>query len=366
MISDQEQPASGAPPEASAIEALESRVGARWEEIRKARARTDDILKKLKDVLADLTEPNCAVVVTGSLGRGEASADSDADWVLLVDGPSDPHHALMAQRISERIRSLGLKDVGPTGTFGNIVVSHELVHYIAGTRDTNENLTRRILLLAESRALTSSVVRQRVIRNVLARYVFHDRSVRSKVGNYNKIPHFLLNDVVRYWRTMASDYASKMWERNRKGWGTRNIKLRFSRKLLFIWGILASFSAELFACPQLEEAKNEDEFLTLLGELIRQQTEVTPLDLLARILSDDNIEEKTAKEIFSAYDEFLRALGDPETRSALESVDFEKAAKHEVYDRLRNTSRDFRLGINAVFFDQHPQLRKLIREYGVF
>src|SRR4051812_45801735 len=97
--------------------------------------------------VAGLHDANYSVIVTGSLGRGEATERSDADWFLLVDGPSDPEHAILARTIRSQIVGVVGKNVGPTGTFGGIVRSHELIHYIAGTRDSNENLTRRILLL---------------------------------------------------------------------------------------------------------------------------------------------------------------------------------------------------------------------------
>lgn len=42
------------------------------------------------------------------------------------------------------------------------------------------------------------------------------------------------------------------------------------------------------------------------------------------------------------------------------------ANENATYTELRKLSRDFREGINALFFDQHPQLRVLIRKFGVF
>jgi predicted nucleotidyltransferase len=189
----------------TAIEILEERLGKKWRAIDAARRTTEELVAKLTVAVGELGDPNVAVVTTGSLGRGEATKDSDADWVLLVDGLSNPDHALLIRAVGDRIREILPKDVGPTGTFGDVVVSHQLVHYIAGTRDTNENLTRRILLLSESRALSNPIVRERVIRNVLARYVVHDRSVPSRSGKTQTVPHFLLNDVVRYWRTIAYD-----------------------------------------------------------------------------------------------------------------------------------------------------------------
>ena len=349
----------------SALATLEARLGANWSAIRTARRKTEEIVATLSDALSDLDDSSFSIVVTGSLGRGEATEGSDADWVLLVDGPSDPEHAILTGTISDRIRTAVPKNVGRTGTFGDIVASHELVHYIAGTRDSNENLTRRILLLAESRALTNPLIRERVIRNVLARYIVHDRPVRSRRGIRQTVPHFLLNDVVRYWRTMASDYASKMWERKREGWGIRNIKLRFSRKLLFTWGLLASFAGELFPPPGLHAVENDDEYFLMLADLIRTQTDVPPLELLARVVLDCN-DDALADEIFTSYDQFLGVLADPGARARLEAVPFGEALQEPAYAGLRDASQRFRSGITRLFFDVHPTLPRLIRDFGVF
>ncbi|HEX2833199.1 MAG TPA: nucleotidyltransferase domain-containing protein [Thermoanaerobaculia bacterium] len=344
---------------------LERTLGANWSALRAARETTEEMIAELTAAVADLQDSNFAIVVTGSLGRGEATRGSDADWLLLVDGPSDPEHGLLVREINERIGSVVAKEVGRTGTFGGIVAGHELVHYIAGTRDSNENLTRRILLLAESRALTGAFVRERVIHNVLSRYVVYDRSVQSRSGFRQSIPHFLLNDVVRYWRTMGSDYASKMWERQREGWGIRNIKLRFSRKVLFIWGLIAAFAAELFPAPELAESANEDEYYRMLASLIRTLTDVPPLELLARAVLDCH-DREVAELIFSSYDEFLGVLANAESREKLEKVAFEEALAEPAYAGLREASKRFREGVTRLFFDAHPKLPSLIRQFGVF
>lgn len=345
------------------LEHLADRTGERWTALFEARETTNGLLNDLRQALEEFDDPNYSIVVTGSLGRGEAGERSDVDWFLLVDGLSNPDHGPVRQKISERIRRVGLEQPGRSGTFGDLVTSHELIHYIAGTRDSNENLTRRILLLSESKALTGDAVRERVIRNVLARYVIHDPSVRR--ADTQTVPLFLVNDVVRYWRTVASDYASKMWERQHEGWAIRNVKLRFSRKLLFVWGLLASFAGELFADASFDDVFNEEERLLRLSDLIREQTETVPLDLLARVALEVD-DDTTARQIFSSYDEFLRVLIDPLKREELKNLPFEQAHQDAIWGRLREASHQFREGIDALFFEKHTKLKRLIRDYGVF
>ncbi|PYQ31952.1 MAG: hypothetical protein DMF56_02315 [Acidobacteria bacterium] len=200
------------------------------------------------------------------------------------------------------------------------------------------DIAERIDDFAESKLTSAAVVRERVIRNILARYVLHDRSVRSRSGRRQVVPHFLLNDVVRYWRTMASDYASKMWERSRQGWGIRNVKLRFSRKLLFIWGLLAAFSGDLFAPPELHQVENDEQYFLMLADLIRSQTDVPPLELLARVVLEAG-DNDIADDIFSSYDQFLHALADPDACTKLETVRFEDALDDPTYAGLRDVSQ---------------------------
>jgi predicted nucleotidyltransferase len=189
------------------VEQLAKACDASWPAITTAR---DDATKRIDSVrkeVAKLEDPQVSLTVTGSIARHEVTGGSDFDWMLLVDGASDPEHFKLREAVAEELDKLDIKRPGPTEIFGKLVSSHDLVHYIAGTADTNENLTRRILLLLESTAVSNAPVRERVLRNVLARYVIHDRSIPGRSGGFNCIPHFLLNDVVRYWRTMAADFC---------------------------------------------------------------------------------------------------------------------------------------------------------------
>ena len=112
-----------------------------------------------------------SLVVFGSLARNEWTGNSDLDWGLLVDSQAHPEHLPVALEIAKLFRDHELgREPGRTGIFGNLIFSHELVHQIGGENDPNSNITRRLLLLLESRTIGSADAYSRVIRVILERY----------------------------------------------------------------------------------------------------------------------------------------------------------------------------------------------------
>ena len=85
----------------TSVFALESACGAQWNAIRATRDHALTQLASLRESLAPYHDPNCSIVVTGSLGRLESNGQSDADWMLLADSPSDPNHGRVVHDINK-------------------------------------------------------------------------------------------------------------------------------------------------------------------------------------------------------------------------------------------------------------------------
>jgi len=178
------------------------------------------------------------------------------------------------------------------------------------------------------------------------------------------IPHFLLNDLARFWRTMAVDFAHKLRARSGEKWAIRNVKLRMSRKLLYVAGLLACFHPHLLLNkPEAREQVYGDEsFRPEIVEIIHSIFSDTPLDIVARLVS--KLEEDGAvSQVFRAYDEFLGVLRDSDQRKHLETLS-EAAESDPIYQKARHTSHQFRDGLLDLFFGK--KLNLLTRQYGVF
>jgi predicted nucleotidyltransferase len=349
----------------SNVERLAQRLGTDWPHIADARQRTAALRARL-DTLASLATEDAATIMYGSIDREEVTESSDVDWTILIDGPSDPSHLQLVAKTSDRLKDLGFKAPGSTDTFAVLVNSHELIHHIAGTHDTNQNLTRRILLLFESIAVTQPLVRERVVRNILDRYITYDVVVPRAERLNEVIPHFLLNDVVRYWRTMASDYAAKMWERETKGWGLRNAKLRFSRKLIFVAGLLACFSFELDPPDDADDIRADRENLPArLTRHVLDHLSQPPLEAVAKTLLTLD-QDSTARGLFDAYDRFLAVLSDPEQRTELDNLAMANALTSAVWHEVREASHGFRSAVEALFLENESRLKDLTLRFGVF
>lgn len=367
--------------EGSALAALARKLERTWNAIDACAHDSERQRQRIIDALQNekLVPSDCSFIVSGSLARNEftpgpekahdqKTEGSDVDWTLLVDGEVDPQHLPMIQKIAKELEGLGFKPPGPTALFGGLVFSHELVHVIGGDADTNKNLTRRLLLLLESRVLDeTSNVRERVMRNIFRRYLDEDRGYHAVHDPKIKVPRFLLNDVSRFWRTMAVDYAAKRRERAWSGWAIRNVKLRLSRKLIFVAGLVMCLSCHLRPPPAVQKGGlSEADFYAELNNFMREFTNRTPLDVVADFCLQFDSDGDASRQIFDHYDRFLTILRDHDKRGRLEDMDFEAAIRDELFKEARDIGDGFQSGLDKLFFDTNPELTKVTQRYGVF
>jgi hypothetical protein len=245
--------------------------------------------------------------------------------------------------------------------------SHDIIHQIGGQNDTNKNTTQRILLLLESLPIGKRTdAYERVIRGVIDRYLDEDNNhLLTRDSKKFRVPRFLLNDIVRFWRTMAVDFASKQRDRAGEGWGLRNAKLRMSRKLIFASGLLVCFSANLDAELQGEISTDHHDIKLKLLQHIKKQVWLTPLENLALSAERYGIPETAARELFDSYGEFLEVLNDENQRRALENLRSEHSRTDPTFQRIRKMSEAFQRALDQIFFE-NPSIARLTREYGVF
>src|ERR1700722_18443886 len=347
------------------LERLEERLGVQWRNLRRAGDLAATKRQELRNALAHLDSDDTSIVVSGSLARDEFTEGSDVDWTLLIDGQSDPGHYALAQKIKEVIDSVAAKTVGQEGTFGAMVFSHDLVHQIGGEDDTNRNTTRRLLLLLESQVVGREGAYTRVVRDVLNRYLLEDRGFWR--GSGHRVPRFLQNDFARYWRTLAVDFAYKLRARSGKGWAIRNTKLRMSRKLIYVSGLLACFRCHLdYSAAERTKIFGDPNCRHEVIDHLETIFRLTPLEVIASVLMRYPHLDGCATKILSSYDEFIGMLSDAKAREHLENLREADADEDKIYQRARSLSHTFRDGLLDFFFDPKSEMEELTKNYGVF
>jgi hypothetical protein len=308
-----------------------------------ARERTETGLAERRAALADLRHsPGASVVLMGSWGRGEVTAGSDDDFMVLAYGAE----RLEIEPTIEDVGGVLKQRPSEDGPFAEPVFSENLVNDIGLDADSNKNLTRRLLFLLESTPVSGEEgVYWAVRKEILDRYL--DESVKP----YHP-PRFFLNDVVRYWRTICVDFAAKEWKGPEK-WGIRNAKLRTSRKVLFASGLL----------PLLECFRLDDE--SAIREFVERELAMSPTDRIARAFLDNGAADEGGRALGS-YDEFLGWLHDAEFRHALEEVTRESSGESAEFARANEIGKEMQGGLLALLYEASPGLAKVVRDYAIF
>jgi hypothetical protein len=166
---------------------------------------------------------------------------------------------------------------------------------------------------------------------------------------------------------MAVDFAYKLRKRSGKGWAIRNIKLRMSRKLIYVSGLLACYRCHLdHSLDEWKAIVQSPDHQSQMVEYFSGVFRETPLEILAGVLLRYDHLNDVAEQMLASYDGFLGILSDDNQRQHLESVTEENPEDDEVYRRARDLSRVFRDGLLAFFFDPQSDTERLTKNYGVF
>jgi hypothetical protein len=201
-----------------------------------------------------------------------------------------------------------------------------------------------MLLLLESKAVLGEDVYARVKAEVLDAYL-------QELAKDYRPPRFLLNDVIRYWRTIAVDFEAKHRKRDGREWGLRNAKLRTSRPLLFASGLLP-----VLECHRLKAGE--------IGSFLTAQFEAAPTDRVASCFLRHDRQDSGARAM-AAYDTFISILHDEEARHELETLPHDRRDSSKAFQEAKRLGEEIRSSLLSLLFET-PALYALTREYTIF
>jgi predicted nucleotidyltransferase len=362
-------------PKLDYVEQLSREIGASWPTLQLARKSATEVRQLLEEALGDIPSSDIDIVAFGSLARGEWTSGSDVDWTLLIDGQASPDHRSTARQVAKLLSTIqyegkNLPEPGAEQIFGRMAFSHEIIHHIGGQVDSNRNLTQRVLLLLEATPIRSKKPveeigpYERVVRGILFRYLHDDTNFFAADAHDSRIPRFLLNDIVRYWRTMCVDFAYKEWEQAGGKWALRNIKLRMSRKMLFVSALLTVFSC--YENPALAlNVLGPANYVAAMQRHLNQFVQTPSLGIIAWSLGHLGLATECGL-LFDQYEKFLQCLHSEGIRSQLGKLSPRQVYQDNEFLRVREMSHEVQRLLRYVFFEASTPLKKFTFDYGVF
>jgi len=325
---------------ATPLRQLSETVGTDFPHLFAARELTAAKLAERRPSLQQLQhDEDVAIVLMGSWGRSEVTSGSDDDYMVLVTGEMREE----VRPAKAEIETILDRAPGKQGIFGEPVSSRVMIEKIGLDEDSNTNLSRRMLFLLESTDATNPALADTTRDQLLDRYL--DESVKDY-----RPPRFLLNDVIRYWRTMCVDFAGKEYEGPEK-WGLRNVKLRTARKVLFAGGLLP-----VFECARLTAEQ--------MPGYLREQLRMPPVDRIAEAFLRNGAADPGGRAL-GAYDDFLGLLDDDASRAELEALTRAQASGSAAFAQAARLGKELEQGLLALLFETDA-FPKLVREYGTF
>jgi len=291
-----------------------------------------------------INRDDTSIVVAGSYGRLDASLESDLDYMIFTEDHNDELDDIKSE-VKTVCEKLDIKSPNPTGVFANIARVPSIVENTGGDDETISTLAQRMLLLMESKPIYNKKMYDDIVKKVIEKYL------SLNIEDTTKECVFLLNDIIKYFRSICVNYQFRFWREEEK-WVIRNIKLRHSRVVMY-GGLLLLI---LNACKKTEENDNKFTYISSLIDL-------TPLEKIVHVYQDNN--DMSFKRVLGIYNTFMRKLSDKDIREALH-VDYEDRYDNPYYSELKVTSDALQTELTRFIFAQRGRWTEQVFEYLLF
>jgi hypothetical protein len=179
-----------------------------------SRERIEQLGAKLRPLESLLRDERLCIYATGSYGRLEAWKDSDIDVFFLYDGHprTRPFSKLTLIRVSACLirvtEQMEFPEFSGDGRWLDLHYLERMEEVLGSPEDDGLNaFTARMLLLLESRPVFGAGHYERILRAVVD---FYYRDFDDHQENFS--PTFLVNDILRFWRTLTLNYEHDRYE----------------------------------------------------------------------------------------------------------------------------------------------------------
>ena len=246
------------------------------------RQASEERFTQLKSDLEDaepLIAGKACVYATGSFGRFEAGSTSDLDLFIVVDSHAETKdnkiidvRALdgideirLKYQLISAVENRGIAEFDGGGKYLEIHTIKDFTANLGSPDDDSKNtFTGRLLMLLESRPLMGDEFYDRALMEVISAYF-----IDYEGNEENFVPAFLINDIMRMWRTFCVNYEFYRTKGTVKS-KIKNLKLKHSR-------MLTCYSAIIYLLAFFSQHG------TVRPEDVRQMADITPLGRLEAI-----------------------------------------------------------------------------------
>ena len=313
-----------------------------------AQTRLTEVRKAFDEKLDRSRADDLCVYVTGSYARMEAAPSSDLDLFFVCSGSEDGEKlsvvesSLLNSSVINVCRQLDFPEFSKGGEYLSVHYLKDILKRLGSPRDDYLNhFTARMLLLLESKCLFNDILYAETIDNIInaywADYHEHEKDFR---------PIFLVNDILRFWRTLCLNYEhnrdrlNNSDEKKRKA-HLKNLKLKFSRMLTCYWSIMEILSVDGAVGPGA------------MTEIVQR----TPMQRIMNLAKKNLNVSSIVDDIIEDYSWFLEVTGRSE-EDVLKWIG-DKKKRDKAFSRARKFGRNIHKMIEELPFDQE-KMRYLV------